>query len=65
MIPGVQPEAVHKIIIRAKGREILKRGKATSAGKGNGFGKDIPYPCSQTEFCISAVEKQDKDDKVV
>lgn len=63
MFPGVQPETVHKIIIRAKRREILNRGKPTQAGKGNGIGENIPDPCSQTGFCISPVEKQGKEDE--
>ena len=63
MFPGVQPETVHKVIIRAEGRETFKRGKPTQAGKGNGVGKDIPDPCSQTGFSISPVEKQGKEDE--
>ena len=63
LFPGTKPETVHEVIIRAKWREILNRGKATQAGKGNGVRENIPDPCGEAGFCVSAVEKQEKKDE--
>ena len=43
-IPGSQPETVHKVIIRAKRRQVLGGGTSNKDGQGNGVRKYIPNP---------------------
>ena len=43
-VPWVCPESVHKVIIRAEGRQFFQRGAANKDSQGNGFGKDFPHP---------------------
>ena len=43
-VPWVCPESVHKVIIRAEGRQFFQRGAANKDSQGNGIGKDFPHP---------------------
>lgn len=57
--PEVEPETVHKIIVRAKWREIISIRKNVEAGKENGIGEYIPDPGGKVRFGRSLIEKQD------
>lgn len=61
--PETKPETAHKVIIRAKWREIFNRGNHTQAGKGNGVRENISDPCGEAGFCVSPVEEQGKKDE--
>ncbi len=43
-IPRCEPEAVHKIIVRAERRQVIGGRAAGEDGKGNGIGEDIIDP---------------------
>ncbi len=62
-IPGSQPEAVHEIVIGAKGRQLVGGSTADQNSKGYGAGKGFPYPCSEAGPGGSAVKEQDKKDE--
>lgn len=62
-IPGGHPEAVHEIVIGAKGRQLVRGSAASQDSKGYGAGKGFPDPDSQAGPCGSAVKEQDKKDE--
>ena len=43
-VPWACPESVHKVIIRAEGRQFFQGGAANKDSQGNGIGKDFPHP---------------------
>ena len=43
-IPWSQPETVHKVVVRAEGREVIGAGAADEDSEGNGRGKDFLHP---------------------
>ena len=43
-IPWGQPETVHKVVLRAKGRKVVGAGAADEDSERNGSGKDFLHP---------------------
>lgn len=62
-IPGSQPETVHEIVVRAKGRQLVGGSTAGQNCKGDRRGKGFPDPYSEAGFRGSPVKEQDKKDK--
>lgn len=62
-IPWTQPETVHKVIVRAKGRQVIRGSAANEEGQGNRVRKDLSDPRGKAGPGIGAVEERSKKDE--